>query len=221
MSQSLIFASISVFLYFIGFIPYIYHVFHGRVIPHPFSWSIWFLFAATNCYILFEINGLTWSLGSLVLRTFALIIGMSCGWWMVRKIALSKFDYLSLLLAIFVIIFVNIYGLKEAIIAMVCVDIVVLLPTIKKIWMDPRTEDAFAWFTTALSQACFLLSLPFFTFENSFFWFYAICANLSIGLYIRLRFFHKSHSFTWKIENALFAVKRKFSFIFLALKNKV
>ena len=180
MSQSLIFASLSVFLYLIGFIPYIYHVFHGRVVPHPFSWSIWFIFAATNAYILFETLGYTWSLVSLGIRTIALAIGLACGWWLIRQIRLSQFDYLSLILAVFVVILINLYGMREAVIAMVVVDMIILLPTIKKIWISPHTEDALVWFTTALSQACLLMSLPFFTFENSFFWFYAICANLVV-----------------------------------------
>ncbi len=187
MSQALLFSLISTMLYMVGFIPYIYHVFYGRVVPHPFSWTIWFLFAATNTYILFEVNGWNWSLFSVVSRTIALAIGLSCGWWMIRKIQLSRFDYLSLLLAVFVIIGINIYGMREAVVAMVVVDMIVSLPTIKKVWMDPRTEDALVWFTTALSLSCLLISLPFFTFENSFFWFYAVFANISIGLLIKLR----------------------------------
>lgn len=72
------------------------------------------------------------------------------------------------------------FGMREAVILMVIIDIIVLLPTIKKIWREPRTEDALAWFTTALSQASLLMSLPFLSFENAFFWLYAICANLSV-----------------------------------------
>ncbi len=221
MTQSALFASISVFLYFVGFIPYIYHVFHGRVVPHPFSWTIWFIFSATNCYILMEVNGIDWSFMSLVLRTGALLIGLACGWWFIRKIHISKFDYLALILALFVIVCINFYGMKQAVIAMVTVDIIVLLPTLKKIWLDPRTEDAFAWLTTGLSQACLLISLPFFTFENSFFWFYAICVNLLVGLFIHLRFAHKSRTIIWRIEKVFFSLKEKISIIFLALKNKV
>lgn len=221
MTQSAIFASLSVFLYFIGFIPYIYHVFHGRVVPHPFSWTIWFIFSATNCAILLTVNGFSWSLASLVMRTGALLIGLACGWWFIRKIHISKFDYLSLILALFVIVCINLYGMKQAVIAMIVVDLIVLLPTVKKIWHDPRTEDAFAWLTTAFSQSCLLISLPFFTFENSFFWFYAICVNLSVGLFIHLRFAHKSKTIIWRIEKVFSTLKQKFVIIFLALKNKV
>lgn len=56
-------ALISVVLYAIGFVPYIYHVFHGRVIPHPFSWSVWMLFGIINASILSAASeGWSWAL---------------------------------------------------------------------------------------------------------------------------------------------------------------
>jgi hypothetical protein len=109
MSQGILFASISIFLYYLGFIPYIYHVFHGRVVPHPFSWTIWFIFSATNLFILIETTGIQASFYSLLARTIALLIGLFCGWWFIKKISITRFDYLSILLALFVIIFVNFY----------------------------------------------------------------------------------------------------------------
>lgn len=204
MSQSAIFASISIFLYYLGFIPYIYHVFHGRVVPHPFSWSIWFIFSVTNLYILIVTTGIEASFYSLLARTFALAVWVFCWWWFIRKISITRFDYFSILMALLVIIFMNLYGMKQAIVAMVITDIIVLLPTLRKIWVDPRTEDAIAWFMTALSQGCLLLSLPFLTFENSFFWFYAICVNLSAGLFIHILRRQREKRFIVRIENLYF-----------------
>ena len=224
MSQSLIFASLSLFLYLIGFIPYIYHVFHGRVVPHPFTWTVWFIFAVTNAYILFQVNGWNWSLAPLWMRIIALIIGLACGWWFIRKIHLSSFDYISLLLAAGAILFIYLYGLRQAIIAMICVDIIVTLPTLKKIWLDPHTEDSLAWFTTALSQGCLLMSLPFFTFENSFFWFYAICANLSVWFFIRLQTIYRNNTLIGRLDQYFYFLKlqkEKYSDVFFALKNKL
>lgn len=201
MTQSIIFATISIFLYYLGFIPYIYHVFHGRVVPHPFSWTIWFIFSLTNLYILIVTTGLEASFYSLLARSFALCIGVFCGWWFIKKISITRFDYLSILFALFVIVFINLYGMKQAIIAMIITDMIVLMPTLRKIWIDPRTEDTMAWFMTALSQGCLLMSLPFFSFENSFFWFYAICANLSVGLFIHILRKQREKRLIIRIEN--------------------
>ena len=192
MSQSVIFASLSVFLYCIGFIPYIYHVFHGRVVPHPFSWTIWLIFALGNAYILYDLSGWTWSLWSLSMRCIALTIGMICGWIYIKKIQISFFDYLALFAIGLIIIGMYFLSPKVTVIAMVILDAIILLPTVKKIWIDPRTEDSLIWFTVALSQACLLVSLPFYTFENSFFWIYSIIASLSVGIFrwIRWYIFH-------------------------------
>jgi hypothetical protein len=92
---------------------------------------------------------------------------------------------------------------------MVIIDMIVLLPTLKKIWIEPRTEDATAWFTTSLSQACLLISLPFLSFENSFFWFYAICANLSVGIFIHVLRKQREKLFIVRIENFFIHIVEK------------
>lgn len=200
MTQSLIFASISILLYMIGFIPYIYHVFHGRVVPHPFSWSVVFIFSAINLFVILQVNWITWSLWPILIRTLALLIGLVCWWIMIRKIQISRFDYISLFLAVGVIILLYICWMREAIIGMVLVDLLILLPTIKKIWIDPRTEDALLWFTSALSQWCLLMSISFLTFENSIYWIYAIIANIWVGIFIRFRLKYITSKWYYPIE---------------------
>ncbi|MBP9812205.1 hypothetical protein KBC86_02400 [Candidatus Gracilibacteria bacterium] len=218
MTQEILFASLSIFLYFLGFIPYIYHVFHGRVVPHPFTWTIWFIFSVTNLFIFIETTGIEPTFYSILARTLALFLGLSCGWWFLRKISLSAFDYVSLLLALLVILAMYLFGLREAVILMVIIDIIVLLPTIKKIWREPRTEDALAWFTTALSQGSLLMSLPFLSFENAFFWLYAICANLSVGLFIHLLIKKRESTLIGRVK--YYVLMKKHDFL-LALKNKL
>jgi hypothetical protein len=115
---------------------------------------------------------------------------------------------------------ITVFDIKEAIIAMVIVDMLVLLPTLKKIWLIPETEDAFAWFMTSLSQGSFLLSLPLLTFENSFFWFYAISANLIIGIFIRIRTRYGPRTILMRIYSIRTKVTDTVESIF-ALKNKL
>ena len=110
---------------------------------------------------------------------------------------------------------------EAGVIAMICVDIIVTLPTLKKIWFDPHTEDSLAWLTTALSQACLVISLPFLTFENSFFWLYAVVANFTIAIFIRLRTRSYDAVFTHKIYTFFLSLKEKTRHTFFALKNKL
>lgn len=58
MSYLQIFLSfLGAFLYLVGFVPYMYHVFRGRVIPHAFSWTIWAILSSINTYALFMSTG--------------------------------------------------------------------------------------------------------------------------------------------------------------------
>lgn len=100
---SLIFILLSIIIYLIGFIPYIYHVFHGRVVPHPFTWTIGAILVSINTIQLISTDGMSISLVSPLLRIIALSIGVSVGWYYIRKIQINIFDYICLFFAVVVI----------------------------------------------------------------------------------------------------------------------
>ena len=104
MTLSTFFVILSSLFYLIGIVPYFYHVFHGRVVPHPFSWTIWFLFAVTSGYFVFLTEGFAYSLIPVVIRTTALLIGSLLGWFYLREIRIGKWDYIALFFAIVIII---------------------------------------------------------------------------------------------------------------------
>ena len=72
MTLSIIYITIAIVLYLIGYIPYIYHVFHGRVVPHPFSYTVWCLFVINSGYILFTDSVWTYPLIMVIVRALAL-----------------------------------------------------------------------------------------------------------------------------------------------------
>lgn len=86
--------------YLVGFVPYIYHAFHGRVVPHPFSWTIWCILSGINTWILLDLYGMSSTLITPMVRTLALVVGSLVGWMLIRRIAISTFDYICLLMAI-------------------------------------------------------------------------------------------------------------------------
>ena len=200
MNNELFYALLSVFLYGIGFVPYIYHVFHGRVVPHPFSWTIWCGFSLMNLIILYSSIWYTPTFFIVLIRAISLAFGALCGWYFLSRIQVGKFDIFALILAILSIGILNLYWFREVVIWMVITDMIVLLPTLRKIFSDPRSEDALIWFTLGLSQWCLLLSLPHLSFENSFFWFYAIVSNLSVWILIRFLCFRRRMTLRWRLE---------------------
>lgn len=202
LTWALFFSILGALLYLVWFIPYIYHAFHGRVVPHPFSWTVWAILSTINTYALYLDSGMTETLLPTIVRSIALIIGMCVGWYMIHRIQINWFDYLCISLGIGCLLIAYLYGAENAIIPTILVDILVLSPTLKKIWRDPDSEDIFAWVLTVFSQACVLLSIGHYTVENSLFWAYVMSVNALVALLIyRRRIFVAS--WRYKIENFL------------------
>jgi hypothetical protein len=78
---------------------------------------------------------------------------------------------------------------------MILIDFLVLTPTLKKIWINPGSEDAIAWFTTTFSQIFLIASIGTYTFESSIYWIYIMVVNICVGVFIILRFRYIQ---TWK-----------------------
>lgn len=211
MILSTFFIILSSLFYLIGIVPYFYHVFHGRVVPHPFSWTIWFLFAATSGYFVFLTEGFSYSLIPVIIRTTALLIGTLLGWFYIRRIQMGKLDYIFLLLSIITIALSKILGTDTTIVFMIIIDFLVLFPSLKKIWIDPSSEDIMAWVFAPLSIAFFLLSLRDISFSNAGYFLYDMLLNAGVAMFIyRRKLYMSSWKYMYQKWFNFFALKKKF-----------
>ncbi len=186
-SIQVFFAILGAVLYLGGFVPYIYHVFHGRVVPHAFTFSVGMILSGINTYILITSGTLDASTITPIIRTIAGVIGATIGWYLISKIHITRVDIIAIVLAVLCLGVVYIYGASSAIIPTILVDILVLTPTLRKIHDNPDTEDAWAWILTVFSMAATLLSFPTHTLESSLFWAYVMIVNLLVAAYITYR----------------------------------
>lgn len=187
METAFLFAILASLFYLAGFIPYLYHTFRGRVVPHAFSWTVWAILSAINTYALYRLEGMTESMIPTLTRTGCLMIGAIVSWFLIRKIRITGFDYIAVGLWILCLYIASHFWVENAIIPTIIVDILVLTPTLKKIWHDPYSEWLTAWTLTIGTMICILLSLPIVTFESAVFWAYAMLMNAMVALYIVLR----------------------------------
>lgn len=72
MTITIFFSTLSILFYLIGIVPYIYHIFHGRVVPHPFSWTVWAILAVINTLGLISHAGMNYLTISPIIATVAL-----------------------------------------------------------------------------------------------------------------------------------------------------
>ncbi|MBX9809956.1 hypothetical protein K2X92_06205, partial [Candidatus Gracilibacteria bacterium] len=77
LSNILIIASVVVYL--LGVIPYFYHIFHGRVVPHAFSWSVWTILSTINTIGLISHIGLHYSIIMPIVSTLVVTFGAIIG----------------------------------------------------------------------------------------------------------------------------------------------
>lgn len=210
MNLSYIFITVAVLFYFIGTIPYFYHIFRANVVPHPFSWTVWCIFSLMNGYILYQNYGLSILHILVGLRTITLCVWAIIGWYNLSKISIGRIDIIALVLAIGMIFVMKYLWLNEATLSMILIDFLVLLPTLKKIWINPRSEDSIIWVTSAVSFLFFVLSFPTIDFANAWFWIYVFLINCLVALLVYRRTLYLSN---WKniLKKHLnyFALKKK------------
>ncbi len=210
MNFSLFFIITASVLYLIWFIPYIYHVFHGRVVPHPFSWTVWFLFALQSGYLIVLLEGFSYSMIPILIRSSALFIWSILWWYYFRRISTRKIDYTALSLAIFTIIVSKLLGASQTMILMIIIDFLVLFPTLRKIWVNPISEDPLAWLMAGFSQLFMIFSFTNISFESCGYFIYNVFANILVAIliYRRTQYFSSIHYFLKRIFN-FFALKKK------------
>jgi len=104
-----------------------------------------------------------------------------------KKIRLNWIDSICLFGGVVAVLILIIFGLTEAIIAIVIVDLIAIVPTWKKIYYHPENDRAFPWFGSIATLGLYLLSVEHISFESTVFWIYLLTVNLGTGFYILIR----------------------------------
>lgn len=104
----------------------------------------------------------------------------------------------------------NFYGNAEAIFLIILIDFLILAPTLKKIWINPETEEKLAWIMAGLTHSLILLSIESYSFSTIGYTLYNIVINLSVALIIYRRHeYMRTFSFRLKKYFSFFALKKK------------
>ena len=179
---------ITIFLAFIGYIPYLRDTFSGKTKPHMVSWLLWTV-------VSFIAFGLQWSKGAgagayanFAMGIICLILffqGLRSGTKNIRRA-----DVISFVMAIIaIILWLVVKQPAWSIVLVVLIDIFSFVPTFIKSWNKPRQETLFTWILSVFRQFLVLLSLQSFNFVTALFPLYALTANIlfCIELVVRRR----------------------------------
>ena len=168
---------ITIFLAFIGYVPYLRNTFSGKTKPHMISWLLWTV-------VSFIAFGLQWSKGAGAGAYANFAMGIICLILFIQSLKngtknIRKADIISFIMAIVaIILWLVVHQPAWSIILVVAIDIFSFIPTFIKSWNKPRQETLFTWILSVVRQLLVLLSLQSFNFVTALFPLYAFIANI-------------------------------------------
>ena len=167
-------------------IPYIIDIIKRKTKPHIVSWFTWTLLlviATSAAFADHQTRSAFLTLGDTIGTLLVLITGIKYG---IAKF--TWFDGLCQLGAIIGLILWLIFNSPSiAIIATICIDFIVSIPTMKHSWQSPGEETWQAFGLTAFASTLTLLSLSVFKITSLAFPAYLLLANLILVIIVIYR----------------------------------
>ena len=162
-----------------GFIPYIVSVLRKRTKPHPISWTLW---AIVGFLILISY----WGSGARETIWLALInfLGpLTVAFFSIRywDRGFTRFDYACLGIGLFGVLLWIIYrSAPLALTFSIAADLFANLPTIKKSYADPKSENLTAWIIFVSANLISLLAIRVWTYGVALYPIYQIISSGSV-----------------------------------------
>lgn len=181
MTWQTIIGSIASILCLIYFFPYIITILQGKTKPNRASWWIWGIFGTILCISYYWTGaGITlWALvtpviGQLIIAILSLKYGKG-GW--------NRLDRICIICAgISLILWWKFNSPFLALLFSIGIDMLAALPTIKKSFLEPETEDLFAWTMYGIGSLLNLFTIENWSIEKTALPLYVFFLNLTIVL---------------------------------------
>ncbi len=166
-----IIAIVAVVLAFVGNISYLKNVFKGKIEPHPYTWFIWSIVSLTTFFGGLEKGAGIGALPTGVAEGFTIIIFLfSLKYLFKRKIGhIRKID--NYFLAVCLLGLIPWALTKDptiSVVIVVLVDVVAFLPTLRKVWSQPKTEQPVLYEMNAARHVLTLFSLEAYNIATTF-----------------------------------------------------
>ncbi len=184
------FAIVAAFLALIGNSSYLRDVLKGRVHPHPYTWGIWSIVSMTTL-----LGGIVKGAGIGVLPTavaegFTVIIFLFslCQLGTSKVSAIRPTDHYFLLAALLGLVpWVLTKDPTISVVLMVLIDTIAFIPTLRKAWRTPQTEQPVLFEMNVLRHILTLFSLEAYNIATTLHSVAMICTNSLMVLFIKRR----------------------------------
>lgn len=139
-------------------IPYVISILQGKAKPHPISWVLWAIIAVTILINYWAVGAreTIWLAVANFVVPFTISI-LSIKYWKGR---FSRFDYTCLIISLISILIWLIF--KNAVVAVtfsIAADVLAALPTIRKTYLDPSSEDLKTWLIYVVANSLSVIAI--------------------------------------------------------------
>lgn len=185
-----VFAVVATILAIIGNTSYLKDVWRGRVQPHPYTWFVWSIVSMTTFF-----GGLAKGAGIGALPTgvaegFTVIIFL----FSLKYLFQGKAGHIRMIdnyfLAICLLGLIPWAITKDptiSVVIVVLIDIVAFIPTLRKTWAHPRSEQPLLYEMNVARHILTLFSLQSYNIATTFHSIAMICTNSIMTLFIKHR----------------------------------
>ncbi len=185
-----VFAVVATILAIIGNTSYLKDVWRGRIQPHPYTWFVWSIVSMTTFF-----GGLAKGAGIGALPTgvaegFTVIIFL----FSLKYLFQGKAGHIRMIdnyfLAICLLGLIPWAITKDptiSVVIVVLIDIVAFIPTLRKTWAHPRSEQPLLYEMNVARHILTLFSLQSYNIATTFHSIAMICTNSVMTLFIKHR----------------------------------
>ncbi len=181
-------AIIAAILAIVGNISYLKDVVKGRVEPHPYTWFIWSIVSMTTFFGGLAKGAGIGALPTGVAEAFTIIIFLlSLKYLFNDKMRhIRMIDHYFLAIALLGLIP---WALTKdptiSVVIVVLIDIVAFIPTLRKTWIHPKTEQPILYQMNVARHMLTLFSLGAYNIATTFHSIAMICTNTLMTYFIR------------------------------------
>lgn len=151
-------AVVAAILAIFGNIPYLRDILNKKVRPHPYTWLVW---SIVSCIIFFGQLAKGAGIGALptasaeIFTIIIFVFSLRYGFKDIKPV-----DTVFLIIALLGIVpWILFKDPTISVIIAVGIDLVAFMPTIRKTWVNPKTENSILYISNVLRHILMLLSL--------------------------------------------------------------
>ncbi len=171
----------------IGNVSYLRDVFQGKTIPHPYTWFIWSIVSLTTFF-----GGIVKGAGIGAIPTgiaegFTVIIFLFSLQYLFKKNnhiqPIDNYFFIAALLGLIPWIITR--DPTISIIVMVCIDVIAFIPTLRKTWKHPDTEQPILYEMNVARHILTLASLGSYNIATMLHSVVMIITNITMTVFIK------------------------------------